>query len=449
MLEDETAASTRGYQLELREALLPSLNNNIVCGNSLIGWGILDGQLFDSIDQRKINPLSYDDAFPHVMKAGGFDAVIGNPPYVRLERLDKKQLEYFKQNYSAEGQTDLYLLFIQKAMRLLNKQGHFGFITPKFLLFNLDARATRERMLGGRINRITDAGQAFKGVNTECVITMLENAPPNLNNVSIEALDPTGAVIWTNEIAQERFEELPDTIFNIYLTEPDLMVIRKVLKQKRVLGDLLSLKRGMEIGKKTVRDSTGDIKTLLGEDVGRYQITFGDTFVESGLEEVARLSSHSDVDEKLLIRRVCSDLTAAFDGTGLYYTKNLYGAVNRSDMSLKYFLGVINSKLMNFFFKKYFTTKKKDIFPEFQKYQLDNLPIRRIDFSDEVDVGRHDRMVRLVEQLIAGRALLAQAHTDRDKTFYENKCTALDRQIDHLVYELYELGEKEIGIVER
>ena len=77
-------------------------------------------------------------------------------------------------------------------------------------------------------------------------------------------------------------------------------------------------------------------------------------------------------------------------------------------------LGIINSRLLNFFFKKYFTTKKKDIFPEFQKYQLDNLPIRRIDFSDEADAARHDRMVRLVNHLIAGRAHLAQAHTDRD-----------------------------------
>jgi type I restriction-modification system DNA methylase subunit len=445
MLEDETAASTRNYQLELREALLPSLNSNIVCGNSLIGWGILDGQLFDSVDERKINPLSYEDAFPQVLKAGGFDTIIGNPPYVRLERLDRKQLEYFKKNYSAEGQTDLYQLFIQKAMRLLKKQGRLGFITPKFLLFNLDARATREKMLGGRISRITDAGQAFKGVNTECVITMLENAPPDSNQVSVEVMNKKGEVEWTNEIAQERFRQLPDCIFNIYLTEPDLKVIRKVLSQKRLLGELLSTKRGMEIGKKSVRSSRGDVRTLLGEDVGRYKVTFGDTFVDCGLEEVGRLSSHSDVEEKLLVRRVCSDLTAAFDSTGLFYTKNLYGAVSRSEMSLKYFLGIINSRLMNFFFKKYLTTKKKDIFPEFQKYQLDSLPIRTIDFRDAAEAGRHDRMVRLVDQLIASRTQLAQAQTDRDKDFYESKCAALDHEIDNLVYELYELGDEEIA----
>ncbi|HXG07512.1 MAG TPA: TaqI-like C-terminal specificity domain-containing protein [Nitrososphaera sp.] len=448
MLEDETAVSTRGYQLELREALLPSLSNNIVCGNSLIGWGILDGLLFDSAEERKLNPLSFDDAFPQVMKAGGFDAVIGNPPYVRTERLDKRQLDYFKKNYSAEGQIDLYVLFIQRALRLLKKDGYFGFITPKFLLFNLDTEPTRKRIIKRKINRIVDVGQAFKGVNTECVVTILENTPVETNKATIEVMDTKGVIVWSNEIVQEGFYELPDTIFNIYLTEKDLVVIRKVLKQKRLLGDLVSIKRGMEIGKKSVRGSTGTIRTLLGEDVGKYQVTFGNTFVESDFEEVSRLLSHSDVDEKILIRRVCSDLTAALDVSHFFYTKNLYGLINRSDMSLKYLLGIINSKLMNFFFKKYFTTKKKDIFPEFQKYQLDKLPIRRIDFSDRSDRQRHEQMVHLVGQMIVCKRQLAEAQTDRDKTFYENKCAATNRQIESLVYELYEVDDSEIAIVE-
>jgi hypothetical protein len=333
-------------------------------------------------------------------------------------------------------------------LRLLKRDGHFGFITPKFLLFNLDTESTRKSLIKRRINKIVDVGQAFKGVNTECVVTILENTPIEINQSSIEVMDTKGAIAWTNQVAQESFYELPDTIFNIYLTEKDLVVIRKVLNQKRLLGDVVSIKRGMELGKKTVKNSTGTIRTLLGEDVGKYQINFGNTFVEADLEEVARLFSHSDVDEKILIRRVCSDLMATIDVSHFFYTKNLYGVINQSDMSLKYLLGIINSKLMNFFFKKYFTTKKKDIFPEFQKYQLDKLPIRRINFSDKTDQQRHERMVQLVNQMIVCRRQLVEVRTDRDKTFYENKCAAINRQIDSLVYELYELTNVEIDIVE-
>src|SRR5205085_1091368 len=82
MLEDETTASAKSYQLELREALLPTLTNNIIWGNSLVGWDILDGMLFEMNEQKKLNPIDFADKFAAVMRAGGFDAVVGNPPYI-------------------------------------------------------------------------------------------------------------------------------------------------------------------------------------------------------------------------------------------------------------------------------------------------------------------------------------------------------------------------------
>ena len=448
LLEDETTASARDYQLELRDALLPSLNKNIICGNSLIGLDILDGQLFEIDEEMKLRPMNFEDALPHVMKTGGFDAVVGNPPYVRTERLDKKQISYFKRTYSAEGQIDLYLLFIEKALRLLKEPAYFGYITPKFMLFNLDAEPARERMLGTRITRIADAGQAFKGVNTECAITVLQKCTSEHNTTSVEIIDTNGRPIWTNEVRQESFNTLPNKIFNIYLTDRDLLVINQVLAQPHRLGELVVIKRGMELGKKLVRDSVGDVRTLLGEDVSRYNIRFGGTYVSSDQDEVKRLSSHSEVEEKLLIRRVCSDLTATFDDNGFFYTKNLYGLLNSSELSLKYLLGIINSRLMNFFFKKYFTTKKKDIFPEFQKYQLDNLPIRILNLADSGDRDQHGKMVRLVEQFLTSQRQLSEAHTDRDKSYYENKCIAVDNQINRLVYEMYGLTDEEVTIVE-
>lgn len=448
LLEDETAASARVYQLELRDALLPSLSKNIVSGNSLIGLDILDGCLFRDDEELRLKPMNFETIFPHIIDGGGFDAIVGNPPYVRTERLDKEQLNYFRKKYSAEGQTDLYLLFIERALMLLKKNGYFGYITPKFLLFNLDAEATRKKMMKAKITKIADVGQAFKGVNTECAITILQKGKSDQNKVDIEGMNTKGATVWTNTVSQKSFRDLPNTIFNVYLTERDLVVIKKVLRQSALLGSLLSIKRGMEIGKKAVKDSAGNIKTLLGEDVGRYNIAFGYTYVEDDSGEVNRLLSHSKVEEKILIRRVCSDLTATIDQAGFFYTKNLYGAINQSEMSLLYLLGLINSRLMNFFFKKYFTTKKADIFPEFQKYQLDGLPIRSIDFSDSRDTSRHDKIVRLVEQVLIANQQLATVRTDSENTYYKNKCASLDRQIDQLVYELYNLSKGDIEIVE-
>ena len=86
LLEDETTGSARGFQLEFRETMLPSLDKNIVHGNSLIDHDI-DNGLFENKELRKLNPMSYEDKFPEIIRRGGFDAIVGNPPYVRQELL--------------------------------------------------------------------------------------------------------------------------------------------------------------------------------------------------------------------------------------------------------------------------------------------------------------------------------------------------------------------------
>jgi hypothetical protein len=79
---------------------------------------------------------------------------------------------------------------------------------------------------------------------------------------------------------------------------------------------------------------------------------------------------------------------------------------------------------------------------------IEQLPIRTITFSDKADRARRDRMVQLVNQMLEAKQQLASARTERDQTFYESKCATLDRQIDNLVYELYDLTPEEIAIVE-
>ncbi|MFP5262404.1 MAG: Eco57I restriction-modification methylase domain-containing protein [Blastocatellia bacterium] len=430
---------------------LPDLSSNIKCGNSLIEADFYEGEQAEFLDEEErhhMNAFAWEDEFEEIMGEGGFHAVIGNPPYVRAERLERRQLSYFKNKYSAEGQADLYLLFIERALNLLRAGGYFAFITPKFLLFNLDAEATRRRMMGSSILRISDVGQAFKGVNTECAISVLTSKSRNHGKVEIEVLSKRGSLEWANSIRQRSFRNFPNLIFNIYLTELDLAIIKKIKKCAKPLSSFLSIKRGMEIGKKAVRDSAEGVMTLLGEDVGRYFTAYGRTYVDPGAAEVKRLLSHSQVGEKILIRRVCSDITATIDGEGYCYTKNLYGALNQSDMSLEYFLGLINSKLMNYFFKKYFTTKKKDIFPEFQKYQLDNLPIRPIDLSDPADKELHQKMTTLVDRMLTLNSEMLGARTSYERNALRQHINDTGHQIDRLVYRLYGISDEEIAIVE-
>jgi hypothetical protein len=124
---------------------LSSLDGHIVCGNSLVDWDIeaVLGKKFTEDQKQRINPFSYAAAFPEVFAAGGFDILIGNPPYIKLQNmrvLQSEATDYWVKAKNAEGtphfssaQTgnyDIYLLFIEQGCRLLKPTGKMGFINP-------------------------------------------------------------------------------------------------------------------------------------------------------------------------------------------------------------------------------------------------------------------------------------------------------------------------------
>lgn len=112
-----------------------------------------------------------------------------------------------------------------------------------------------------------------------------------------------------------------------------------------------------------------------------------------------------------------------------------------------FLLGVINSRMTEFFWKTMFADFKES-FPQVTIFSLEQLPICVLDISNPEDKSRSDRMIVLVEEMLEARKQFAGSQSDKDKDYYENKCAALDRQIDALVYELYGLTSDEIKIVE-
>jgi type I restriction-modification system DNA methylase subunit len=173
LLEDETTASAKGHQLEFRETMLPDLRANIKHGNSLIGWDI-GGGLFGDEEERKLYPMDFKQAFPEVMNRGGFDAIVGNPPYIRIQTLQETtplSVEYFKKNYAAasKGNYDIYVVFIERALQLLNGSGRLGYIVPhKF--FNSQYGAPIRKVLseGRHLSHVVHFGdaQVFEGATT-------------------------------------------------------------------------------------------------------------------------------------------------------------------------------------------------------------------------------------------------------------------------------------------
>jgi type I restriction-modification system DNA methylase subunit len=133
VLEDEKT-------LPHNKELLPSLSNNIRCGNSLIEFDFLSQQpLVTDADKEKINPFEWRSkttGFGNIIgEKDGFDAIIGNPPYIRIQTMKEwspMEVDYYPQKFktAASGNYDIYVLFVERAIQLLSDKGLFGFIMP-------------------------------------------------------------------------------------------------------------------------------------------------------------------------------------------------------------------------------------------------------------------------------------------------------------------------------
>lgn len=153
----------------LQKHILPDLGSNIKCGNSLVDSDISRFGASTS-ELEAVNPFNWNDEFPYQMKQGGFDIVIGNPPYIRNQLLNKSSTEYLAEEYQiAKGNYDIYGLFIERALRLLSKRGRLGFIVPnKFFTSNYGEELRKllaEKPQVERIVNFEDA-QLFKKRST-------------------------------------------------------------------------------------------------------------------------------------------------------------------------------------------------------------------------------------------------------------------------------------------
>jgi vesicle coat complex subunit len=152
---------------------------------------------------------------------------------------------------------------------------------------------------------------------------------------------------------------------------------------------------------------------------------------------------------KILVPDIANRASFALDEGGDYAFTSGYGITLRPDVqeSPKYVLALLNSLLLDFYLKRISTTMRGGFFRYFTQF-IERLPICTIDFSDPTDKTRYDRMVELVETMLKLHKNLQAAKTNHEKSLIQRQIDVTDKQIDQLVYELYDLTEEEIRIVE-
>ena len=162
--------------LHLRDRL-PKLDN-IRQGDSLISGSPKELEEYFGNNWKGKNPFDWEKIFPEVMKEGGFDVIVGNPPYVRIQTLPRDEVDFYDDYYSvATGNYDIYVLFVERALRLLKPGGVFGMILPKKFMQTTYGEGLRKLLADEKaVWKIVDFGdaQVFEQATTYTCLLFLQ-----------------------------------------------------------------------------------------------------------------------------------------------------------------------------------------------------------------------------------------------------------------------------------
>jgi len=475
LLEDETTATTHETWVMFKEQLLPNLNNNIICGNSLIGTDILESNLFNSVETRhasslqevdelKLKPMNFEDVFPEIMSNGGFDAIVGNPPYGMIS--DEKIKNYCSKKFeTAEGRIDTFEIFIERAIKLLYKNGYLGFIIPNNFMSNLYSRKLRRFLLDKiSIYQINNFGMnVFSDPTIHTCILLITNRINSENLVSIrqQILHEDGLKGgFDYQIKQKELGKNEKNSIDIFFDATTKRILDKTNQKSRKLGSLLYVRQCIKTGNDSnyVKKSNTKLgypwrKSLRGKSIDRY-VTFEiDLYIKYGTWLARNWKNKSFYETpKIAIRETGNRIIANIDLDNRYFLSSLYSIYSKQQNDLhdlKFYLAILNSRLSTFIIKKIAFELTKGAFTKMRTNQLAELPIRVIDFDISSEKSSHDKLVQHVDLMLESKKQLTATKTENEKDYLKKKCNAIDRQIDQLVYELYGLTKDEIEIVEK
>lgn len=545
-LEDLREGELTEERTLFHQTVLPDLSGNIKCGNSLIGNDYFEGQMFtDMAEMKRVNAFDWKAEFKDIMDNGGFDCVIGNPPYIRIQTLKEwapLEVEIYKELYQSAkaGNYDIYVVFVEKALNLLSGRGRMGYILPHKFFNSQYGAGLRGLIANGRhLGRVIHFGdqQVFDGATTyTCLLFLDKTGNDDFEMVKVQDLDAwreqfiqTSEVLKTSEVSGripaanateaewnftvgkgaglfEKLSQMPvklgdvaDLFVGLQTDADDVYILEerkrdgnKVLCFSKYTGQehwfedehLKSfLKGSLNIRRYFFSDATKrlifpyhivDSKSVLYEGK-EYKYKYPLTW--SYLEECKdRLSArnkgnmgkdwygyvykknHTRFDgKKLLVPSLATGSCFAPDLDGKFYFVGSgggggggYGITLLPNIEIDYLflLGILNSSLISEFIKRISTPFQNGYFALNRQY-IEQLPIRTIDFTNPGDKSAHEKMVALVEQMLALHKSKAGAKTQSEIELYERQIQSVDGQIDRLVYELYGLSEEEIRIVEQ
>ncbi len=379
-----------------RGRTLSDLSDNIKCGNSLIS----------NPDIAPKNAFDWNTEFNEIINNGGFDVVIGNPPYGADI---KKQADYLRKTYTTftlSGES--YVLFTEKSINLLRENGRLGFIIPDTYL-NLDFTLPLRNFLlkNSNIEKIVLLPtNVFNSATVDTTNLILQKKPETKtfheNNVDIKLLSKkSGSIEWDNfnrelQISTKIWAQ--ENAFLINSDNNEIQIINKVDQQFGTLGTIAEMYSGIkcyELGKgipaqtEEMRDSkpyTSIEKKesrwqpfLEGKHIDRYKLLWNyNSWINYGEWLAAPRNKQNFEGEKILIRKIVNSRLIANYVSFTSYCNTLLFVLklrDKSSVSYKSLLGVLNSNFIGWYYKHKFQISNEDTFPQIMIRDILKFPI--------------------------------------------------------------------------
>ena len=455
VLEGETDQSLTLSLLPFGDRALPNLADNIKCGNSLIGPDYFTGTLLpDPNEIHRVNPFDWNQAFPDAMRADGFDCIIGNPPWVSLtgrfrnEICTDEQIHYLLTAY--QGNTympNMYEYFVSKGTTLVREGGRFGYIVPDRLGFNQQFITLRKRILHTYEIEYLVYNFPFPGITADTLAFILHRGPFRHSHKIVVSEFGSNPI----KIPQKDFMDSKEHEW-LFFADPSQMVLANQIASMSTVIPLSNVCRttsGFGGKSELITEERKDhrqIPTIKGDSIVRYffrkqyWFEFNPKNITGRTTDKRKLGARP----KILLRKTGGALIATFDDSGIFPEQSLYFLFDfKNGLSPLYVLGILNSKLMNWYYRTACLTNKASI-AQVKKVHLDKLPIRAIGWGHPA----HDRMVKSVDLMLHLHKQFSAAQSTARRTVLQRQSDSTDAEIDRLVYQLYDLTPEEIALVE-
>jgi len=466
-----------------RQETLPSLSDNIRQGNSLISGTEEELRSYFADNWQDKKPFNWGIEFKDIMTSGGFDVVIGNPPYGDILSEQEKNF-LLETGFTSGGKTnDVFRFFVERGLQLLKEDGLLGMILPNSYLTGIKYEGFRNYVLqSAAIVALIDFGviKVFEqGVFNSILILRKTIDERTRNNNEVTLLRP--GIHENHDISsfQKQITKQSKLINSDWILTSQLLARVMSSSDYGSLAEFCNSKdaginyQRTEVGwmsraKSRLRqdilyDGSGqhelDIAYLKGSDIDRYQIR-GDHLYKRWLrhnyedfikenETVAFNKSFFQAPVKIITRQTGDSIIGTLDTEQWYTGRSLHCTIPKPScqLSLKYILALLNSKLMTHFYQQ-MSPERGRAQAQVKLNKIRKLPIRRIDFDNPTEKKLHDDLVTLVERLLElNKKLIETRETWQDREELDREIKRTDERIDRLVFKLYGLTEEEIAVV--